>query len=193
MGLEIRGMFGRWGARLFRPRADPLRLAAEALYETALAAARRPGLYRRWGVPDSLDGRFEMLALHLYVLFRRLKGAEMPDLAQALYDSALRDLDRALRQMGAGDLGISRRIRRMAEALNGRIAAYDAALGHPAALAETLRRNLYGTLAAAPPSPSIASAADYLRHAIAGAESWRREDLAAGRVQFPSSEIETAS
>ena len=60
-----------------------------------LAGATAREVRRRWGVPDSLDGRFEMLALHLYVLFRRLKGAEMPELAQTLYDSALRDLDRA--------------------------------------------------------------------------------------------------
>lgn len=189
---EGMGRLERWRDRLFRPEIAARRRSAEALYETALAAARRPDPYRRWGVPDSLDGRFEMLALHLYVLFRRLKSAEMPELAQALYDSALRDLDRALREMGAGDLGISRRIRRMAEALNGRIAAYDAALGDPAALAETLRRNLFGTLAGAPPEESIASAADYLRRAIAGAEAWRREDLAAGRFRFPSLDGETA-
>ena len=143
---------------------NPLQDAARALYEAAVAQARRPEFYLHCGLPDSLDGRFEMICLHSYVVLRRLGtlGPEGEALGQAFVDHLARDLDRSLREMGAGDLGVGKRVRRMAEALRGRIAAYDEALaGSEGDLEAALRRNAYGTTE--PDAAEVARLAAYLR------------------------------
>jgi cytochrome b pre-mRNA-processing protein 3 len=133
----------------FQERAERERQAG-TLYECIVRQAREPELYTRYGVPDDLDGRFEMIALHTFLVLNRLKRGN-PDaaiLAQALYDVFFRDMDDSLRQMGAGDLGVGKKVKRMAEAFSGRIAAYDGGLAAASGdtLEEALRRNLYGTL-----------------------------------------------
>src|SRR5581483_7180724 len=132
-------------SRLFRRGAGQEPPAA-LLYRSVVEQARRPEFYAAFGVPDTVDGRFDMIALHMFLVLHRLKAAD-PDLGQALFDTMFADMDRSLREMGAGDLGVGRRVRAMAEALSGRIAAYDAGLSaDDAALAGALRRNLYGTV-----------------------------------------------
>jgi cytochrome b pre-mRNA-processing protein 3 len=137
-------------------RPDPARQTAEQLYAALVAQARRPEFYRELGVPDTLDGRFELVALHTFLALRRLKsGAGASDARQALVDIFVDDMDASLREMGAGDLGVGRRVKAMAQALYGRIAAYEAGLaGSEQALISALRRNVYGT--AADPAPDLA-------------------------------------
>jgi cytochrome b pre-mRNA-processing protein 3 len=119
-------MFDRWFAR--RPPAD----GSEEAYRRIVAQARRSEFYAGGGVPDSLDGRFEMLALHLFLVLHRLKReGEDPAcvaLAQALADRMVADLDANLREMGAGDLGVGRRVKRMAGTAYGRIVAHEAGI-----------------------------------------------------------------
>jgi len=134
-------------ARLFRrgPAADE----AAAVYLAIVAQARQPGFFARLGVPDTLDGRFEMIALHAALVIRRLKGggAGAQALAQEVFDAFFADMDRNLREIGVGDLGVGRKVNQMAEALYGRMAAYDSGLaGGRALLTDALRRNVYGTL-----------------------------------------------
>ena len=135
-------MLERW-----RRRRSENEVAAR-LYERLVEQARRPGFFRDLQIPDSLDGRFEMIALHVFLVLHRLKasGADTRTLAQALHDHFFADMDRCLREMGAGDLGVGKRVKRMAEGLYGRIPAYEAALGDDDAAAAALRRNLFGTL-----------------------------------------------
>jgi len=158
--------------------------AAGALYDAAVARARAPVFYRTLAVPDTLDGRFELIALHVALVLRRLKavGAEGAALGQDLFDLMMDDMDRNLREMGAGDLGVGPRVRRMASALMGRVAAYDGALAG-GDLAAALRRNVWGTLAeldAALP----ARLADYVQAAAAGLDGIAPDALLAGRVDF---------
>ncbi len=132
-------MFDRWFAR--RPPDD----SSEEVYRRIVAQARRPEFYVGGGVPDSLDGRFEMLALHLFLVLHRLKRERdepaCAALAQALADRMAADLDANLREMGAGDLGVGRRVKRMARTLYGRIAAYEAGIdGGEAKLRQAIRR-----------------------------------------------------
>ena len=122
--------------------------AARALYERAVVQARQPVFYASFGVPDSLDGRFDMVALHVFLLLHRLKqeGKTAARLAQCLFDVMFDDMDESLRELGAGDLGVGRRVKAMAKALYGRLAAYQAGLaGDDRELAAALARNLFGT------------------------------------------------
>ena len=100
--------------QLFRP--DPTQAVARRLYEAVVAQARQPVFFAEWGVPDTIDGRFEMVTLHAHLLLRRLKdgGAETAPLAQALFDVMFADMDASLREMGAGDLGVGRRVKQLA-------------------------------------------------------------------------------
>ena len=112
-------------------------------YEAIVAAARHPAFYARWGVADTLDGRFDMIALHTYLVLDRLKGAEA-DFRQALVDEFFRDMDNSLRELGVGDLSVSKKVRKMAEVFYGRVAAYDAALaGEGDALVSAIGRNVF--------------------------------------------------
>lgn len=138
-------------------RSDPARKTAAGLYAALVAQARRPEFYTRLGVPDSLDGRFELVALHAFLVLRRLKSdAEGAAAGQALVDLFVEDMDASLREMGAGDLGVGRRVKAMAQALYGRIAAYEAGLaGSEQTLAGALRRNVFGTAAEPGPDPAV--------------------------------------
>ena len=122
--------------------------AAERLYGEIMAAARRPALFLPpYHVPDTLEGRFDALVLHAFLVVRRLAAqpAPAPQLAQDLSNEMFRALDRALREMGVGDLAVPKRIAKLAADYNGRRTAYEAALGEgEAALATALARNVYG-------------------------------------------------
>lgn len=156
------------------------------LYRRIAAQARMPEFYVSFGVPDTIDGRFEMLCLHAYALFQRLKGqgADSDALAQATYDAMFADLDGSLRELGVADLGVGRRIKTMTEALNGRIQAFDRAiLAGDEALRDAIRRNVYGTVL--PSEAQVAAMADYLRHVRAALAETRLDDLCAARLTLP--------
>jgi cytochrome b pre-mRNA-processing protein 3 len=124
-----------------------------------VAAARDSFLYETLGVPDTLDGRFDAIALYVYLLIRRLNAEPEPGpaLAQAVFDAMFLDMDINLREMGVGDLSVSKRNRAMWEAFHGRSATYAAAWNDPAALAAGLARNVWrGT---EPPAGSPAALA----------------------------------
>ncbi len=131
-------MLGLFGRR----RADAV---IEALYQRIAAGSRQVPLYLRFGVPDTAEGRFEALTLHAVLVLRRLKALPPPaeDVAQDLVDLLFRELDRALRELGVGDLSVGKRIKKLAKAFYGRAAAYEGALdtGDPEQVALALGRN----------------------------------------------------
>lgn len=133
--------------RPFARTPGPLEEFAAALYASTAGRARAPYLFEACGIPDTLDGRFDSLALHAALVIDRLRRE--PDgeaLAQAFFDAMFRHLDLTLREIGVQDLGVGRRIKIMAEGLQGRALAYRQALAGLGAdtLAEVLRRNAYG-------------------------------------------------
>lgn len=136
-----------------KPRTD----AADRLYGEIMAAARRPALFLPpYGAPDTLEGRFDALILHVFLVVRRLAAMPEPGprLAQDLSNAMFRALDRALREMGVGDLAVPKRIARLAADYNGRRTAYEAALEQgEGALAGALARNVYGRADAAVGAP----------------------------------------
>ncbi|MBE7247292.1 MAG: ubiquinol-cytochrome C chaperone [Actinomycetospora chiangmaiensis] len=132
---------------LFR-RANARRRAVEDLHVALSMAARRPGLYVRLGVPDTVEGRFEALCLHAILVLRRLNQLPPPaaEVAQDLVNSVFTQLDASLRELGVGDMGVSKRMKKLGAAFYGRAEGYDAALnaGDVAALRGTLVRNALG-------------------------------------------------
>lgn len=170
--------------RLFA--APRFQVEGRELYRQIAVQARLPVFYTGYGVPDTIDGRFEMLCLHAYALFHRLKGggADADALAQTVYDAMFADLDGSLRELGVADLGVGRRIKAMTEALNGRIQAFDHALAaDEEALRAAIRRNVYGT--AAPGSDQVVAMAEYLRQLRAGLAAQPLDQLWAARLTLP--------
>ena len=133
-----------WPFNHFRkPRLAP-RGTIETIYGMIVTQAREPLFYRDLGVPDTVNGRFDLLVLHLWLVLRRVRPtAGGVDLAQALFDRFCEDLDANLREMGVGDLAVPKRMQAFGEAFYGRSAAYDTALTKGReALAAALGRNI---------------------------------------------------
>lgn len=133
-----------WPFNQFRKSRLPLRGTIEAIYGMIVAQAREPGFYRDLGVPDTVNGRFDLLLLHLWMVLRRLRPIEGgTELSQALFDHFCDDMDDNLREMGVGDLTVPKRMRAFGEAFYGRAAAYDLALSAgPEPLAQALCKNI---------------------------------------------------
>jgi cytochrome b pre-mRNA-processing protein 3 len=168
---------------------DPAHDAARRLHVALATQARQPAFYAAHGVPDTLDGRFDCLALHAFLILDRLKaeeGAQAAALAQHLVDAFVEDMDRSVRELGVGDMGVARRVKQMAQALYGRAAIYSAALNDPdpAVLDDALGRNLFGTLEA-PPDAGVAAVARYLRAARASLAATEFARLMDGTPDFP--------
>jgi len=160
--------------------------AVHSLYSAVVAQARLPDFYIRLGVPDTLDGRFELVVLHAFLVMRRLKRrdgeAEARTLSQALFDLMFADMDQSLREMGVGDMGVSKRIKQMVEAFYGRVTAYEEGLNAVGAvLEEGLKRNLYGTVEV---PAGLSEIAVYVRAQDAGLAATPTAALLEGRVDF---------
>jgi cytochrome b pre-mRNA-processing protein 3 len=127
-------------------RKKPHEAFAAELYTRTAGEARAPDLFEACAIPDTLDGRFDSLALHAALVIDRLRREpDGEELAQAFFDAMFRHLDLTLREIGVQDLGVGRRVKIMAEGLHGRALAYREALaGGPTGLGEVLRRNAYG-------------------------------------------------
>lgn len=126
-------------------RRDATADRAAEIYVALVNQARRPEFYGPGGVPDTVDGRFELILLHAALVIRRLNAAGEAGrtLAQAVFDALFGDMDRNLREMGIADIRVGRRVKNLATAFYGRSKAYeDGMAGGPAALTEAIRRNL---------------------------------------------------
>jgi cytochrome b pre-mRNA-processing protein 3 len=158
------------------------------LYGAAVAAARAPYYYASLGVPDTLDGRFDLVGLHAFLVIRRLAALPSPgpEVAQAVFDAMFNDMDFNLRELGVSDLAVGRKVKQMWEAFHGRATAYQAALAEgEAALAEALARNVWRG------EPPAGAPAQLARLVAAQARALDNADpaaLCAGRLAFPAPE-----
>ena len=172
--------------RLFRRDRSGAGIPA-ALYGAIVAQARTPALFRDFGVPDTVEGRFEMILMHLAVVLRNLRGADgrVAGTGQAVFDRFCTEMDRTLREMGIGDLSVGRKMRQVGEAYYGRAAAYEAPLaaGDSAALAAALSRNVY---AGSPPAMAAEALAAYMIAADRAIARHGAEGLAVGTIPFPA-------
>jgi len=156
------------------------------LYGTIVAQARLACFYREYDVPDTVNGRFDMLVLHLAVLLDRLAtDPALRRLGQTLFDRFCQDMDHNLREMGVGDLAVPKEMQRVGEAYYGRAQAYRSALSAPVqqALVAALTRNIYGGSPPAPAAPVRLAA--YMREAVRGVGEQGAAGLLAGALQWP--------
>ncbi|MDQ2705668.1 MAG: ubiquinol-cytochrome C chaperone [Pseudomonadota bacterium] len=173
--------------RLFGRERHANRAITEALYASIVAAARQPPFYSHWSVPDTALGRFEMLSLHMFIFQHRMHkeaGASW-DIAQILIDDFFADVDHSLRELGIGDMGIPKRMKKLAKMYYGRTAAYADALdrGDRQALAAALARNIRPE---AESWPEAARLADYVTDAVEMLAAQDSEAIRAGSVSFPT-------
>ncbi len=153
-------------------------------------AARRPAFFTKLAVPDTIDGRFEIVTLHGHLVLRHLAraGAQGQALGQAVFDVIFADIDVALRELGVSDMSIGRKIKEMAEAFYGRAAAYQAALTEGGdGLEAALARNVYR--GAAPSPDQLRGLADYVRRldGVLGETDARR--LTEADIAWPVPEV----
>ena len=172
--------------RRFRPKPQAGNI--DDLYGRIVAQARAAAFYASYGVPDTIDGRFDLIVLHLVLLLARL-GEDAKtgrDVGQDLFDAFCRDLEGNLREMGVGDLAVPKRMRSFGEAFYGRQAAYLAALAAPGdgELEKALARNIF----AGAETEGAARLARYARAALRHIESQSEDALLRGEVVFPEPE-----
>lgn len=172
--------------RLFGGR-ERNRTITEGIYAEIVAAARQPEFYSEWEVPDTPLGRFEMIALHMFLFQYRVHGqtGAIRDIAQVLTDDFFADVEHSLRELGIGDMGVPKRMKKLARMFYGRTAAYGDALekGDVDALAAALARNIR------PDAGEWPQAAQLARYVIAAATDLAEQDMEAissGRIRFPS-------
>ncbi len=161
--------------------------AAERLYHSVVHQARQPDFYLKCGVPDTVDGRFDLIALHAFLVMRRLRGPDEENarLAQALFDVMFADMDRNLREMGTGDLSLGRKIRQLTEIFYGRIKAYEDGLATDAEagqLAQALRRNLFRK--SEPNDRQVGAIARYVTREVSQSGQWDLDALRTGQLSF---------
>lgn len=167
--------------RLFRKR--PSAETGRRLYAACVAQARQPVLYLELATPDTVEGRFELYSLHVILVLDRLvrQGEEAAEVSQGLFDAYVRSLDDALREMGVGDLSVGRKMRRIGEALYGRLRNYEAAFsGDEGAdpLETILSRTVYEGVA----DPPLAGMAAYVLGQKAHLASLPLRELLEGRL-----------
>lgn len=130
---------------LFKTR--PRQRLGQTLYELAVLQARAPAFYDRLGVPDRIDARFELYTLHVLLLVLRLRDEGEPgaDAAQSLFDTYVSALDHALRELGVGDMSVGKKMRKLGEAMYGRMSAYEPPLraGDAQVVSVALSRNIF--------------------------------------------------
>jgi len=170
-------------------RRTPRDRSIATLYGTIVAQARMPAFYQIYRVPDTVNGRLEMIMLHAVLVLRRLEGetAGLRALGQSLFDRFCRDMDESLREMGVGDLAVPREMRRFGEAFYGRQAAYRSALAaaDDTALAAALERNVF---AGATGEGAAARLAAYARATERGLAARSAAELERAELGFPDPE-----
>jgi len=171
-------------------RRNPLQDAAELAYRRVVSQARQPEFFTDIGVPDTVDGRFELICLHAFLFLHRLKGETppAPELGQRFFDAMFADFDRSLREMGTGDLSVGRQVKRMAQAFYGRIEAYERGLSEGGGVLEAaLARNLFGTVNA--DAGVLAAVAQYLRRQASRLRERPIAELLTGEVAFGEPQV----
>ncbi|TIL57116.1 MAG: ubiquinol-cytochrome C chaperone [Mesorhizobium sp.] len=173
--------------RLFGRERHANRAITEALYAPIVAAARQTVFYSDWDVPDTPLGRFEMLSLHMFLFQHRLRGegGVAGEVAQVLIDEFFMDVEHSLRELGIGDVGVPKRMKKLAKMFYGRTAAYDDALerNDHDALVAALARNVRPDAGTWPQATHLAG---YVADVSRRLAEQPTESIVSGTVAFPA-------
>jgi cytochrome b pre-mRNA-processing protein 3 len=173
--------------RLFGREKSRNRQIVDALYEKIVAAARREVFFSEWGVPDIALGRFEIISLHMFLFQHRLRNETgvAREIAQEIIDDFFAEIDHSLRELGIGDAGVPKRMKKLARMFYGRTVSYGAAIEAgdrkelEAALARTIRPETDDW-------PFAADLATYVFTTYEALGGQRAEDICAGTIVFPA-------
>ena len=154
------------------------RAVVDRLYDAIAERARSAVFFGDLGVADTFDGRFDMLVLHAWLVMDELLRHENSEISQRLLDTLFVQFDEALRELGAGDVGMSRRMKKMASAFFGRFEAYRSA-GDEEALAAAIVRNIYRGEA-----QGIEAARRIATYCLAARSKLARSGLETGEADF---------
>jgi len=165
-------------------RKNPSSDAVYAVYTAIVAQSRQPVFYADWGIPDTVTGRFDMISLHLSLLFRRLRVEKQAghEFSQALFDLFFKDMDNSLREMGAGDMAVPKKVRKMSEIFYGLMTSLNEAMDRDdrPGVEAVLRRNVY-TEAESAHAPQLAA---YLFIQYDKLASQSLADISGGRLEM---------
>lgn len=170
-------------ARLFR--SNPAKAAGRNLYDAVTKQARQPAFYADLGAPDTVEGRFELYNLHIVLLLRRLRG-EGPmagETSQELFDTYVSSLDDTLREMGVGDISVGKKMRKLGEAIYGRVKNFDSAVDPEGG--EDLSVLLTRTVYAGQASDGMAELETYVRNAMDALAAQPLDEILEGRPAWP--------
>jgi cytochrome b pre-mRNA-processing protein 3 len=162
-----------------------LKHEAHAAYVQLVEQARNPWFYENQAVPDTLDGRFDVIILHIFLLVHRLRREQSDNAAlfvRAVSEVFFADMDRSLREMGVGDTGISHRIKKMVSAFYGRLQAYEQSVINPEQFRQSLQRNLYRETPVE--SKNLQELDDYIRRNIAHLDQQITANILKGELTF---------
>lgn len=165
---------------------NPYEQAASEAYAALLAQVRKPAFYTEFGVPDTQWARFDLLTVHIFMIYHVLleKPEDYSRFNQALFDATFADMDQALRQVGIGDMGVPKRMRKLMKGFNGRMHAYQAALSGEQDLGEVLVRNVYEEQQQ-PGAEPVSAMKKYVQDAVDLIKNQPVSEIMEGRIAFP--------
>ena len=173
--------------RLFGRERRANRVITDALYTRIVAAARQEPFYSLWNVPDTPLGRFEMLSLQMFLFQHRLRGepGASAEIAQLIIDEFFKDVDHSLRELGISDVGVPKRMKKLAKMFYGRTESYKDALERDdrPAMTAALARNVRPEVAE---WPEAAALADYVFEANRTLADQPSGDICSGKLTFPA-------
>ncbi len=172
-------MFG-----LFKKK-NPYEQAVHNVYAEALEHTRDTTFYTEFGVPDTFDGRFDLLLLHIFLILNRMlreNEVAAESFNQALFDETFKDMDQTLREMGIGDMGVPKHMRKMMKAFNGRMHSYQFAIKENT-LSFALKNNLYGTVEDVAPD-TILKMEQKVLAMEAALRKQSIDDILSGKIKF---------
>lgn len=178
---EKKSMFG-----LFKTK-KPYEQESFDLFLNAQEAARDPYFYEELAVPDTTEGRFDLLLVHLFLIIHRVKDEEGGRaLSQALFDTVFFNIDKGYREIGVGDMGVPKRIKKLMLAFNGRMHAYEKAMAAGRDVLEAaLDRNLYHEVHFKDGDTSILNTMSaYMSHNAQHLQSQAITDIMGGKIDF---------
>lgn len=162
------------------------RAIVDRQYATLTSLARAPFFYSDLDVPDTVMGRYEMLSIVMILFFRRTakSGVSGQELAQEIVDAFFQDIDHSIRELGIGDQGVPKRMKKLAGMFYGRLESYAAALGagDRGALAAALRRNIHPDMQAA---PDMRGLADWMMKAETALVAVSEDEISRGAAALP--------